>query len=404
MRRAVADEFAESAAWYKSLDVAGRRLYFGREKLETGAIGEGLKAALEANGVTRFTDADGNVDYEACLKEFARQYDNFRRRAQVAEAREIEMRDADALTDLSDAEAEARWRDELASEESEEATRLDEATRLFMEDEEKYLAAKAGADGYKLKRGGEEAEDEKLPVVRFNVGKKQPPPKGRYGLASSSAGSANGGLNSQTLTPESADAVRKFGDSISKTGAQSPAGFLIKLQGALGAKNANPDKSQYFDITLADGRTVSVRLANHRTTAKTYVDRGNRAEIKQAIVIKMSDRKFAPNADVALVEHVYFPDRLTAEREKQISRGIADLITNGEYTGPKADQTNRSPREGLRLSRGGAGAGALEVTVVPRLEETRTAMGTLEQTEAGIMAGEEKALGTSASTRFLPAG
>ena len=86
-RRAVADEFAESAAFYKGLDAAQRRVFFGVDKLEAGAIGESFAQRLKEAGITRFTNEDGTVDYEAAIDEFKRQWTNYERGEEVLKER-----------------------------------------------------------------------------------------------------------------------------------------------------------------------------------------------------------------------------------------------------------------------------------------------------------------------------
>ena len=63
-----------------------------------------------------------------------------------------------------------------------------------------------------------EKDDEKKKHLR---------PSDRYGVGSDATGSVDGGSTSHTLTLESADPVRKFGDSVSQNGVKSPADFLI---------------------------------------------------------------------------------------------------------------------------------------------------------------------------------
>lgn len=123
-RSAVADEFAESTAFYKDLDAAQRKVFFGTEKLENGPIGEGLKQKLEAAGITRFTREDGTIDYEGVIEEFKRQwtdyerggeilkersdYDEARAKAYVEEMERVEAAEREAMDQISAEEAAAR--------------------------------------------------------------------------------------------------------------------------------------------------------------------------------------------------------------------------------------------------------------------------------------------------------
>ncbi|MBR3583580.1 MAG: hypothetical protein IKO01_09110 [Kiritimatiellae bacterium] len=155
----------------------------------------------------------------------------------------------------------------------------------------------------------------------------------------------SGGATSIPLTRESADPVMKFAETIVMDGAKSPEDFLVGIFGALGSQETNPNKTQYFDITQPDGRTLSLRTANHRATAHQYTEHGNTADEKLSVVVKMSEKPFKSDKDVQLTEFVYFPDKLTAETEAGIAKGLAEWIRTGKYTGPNADQVNVSPKQ-----------------------------------------------------------
>ncbi|MBR3222638.1 MAG: zeta toxin family protein [Kiritimatiellae bacterium] len=86
-KSSVADEFAESTAFYKGLTPAQRKVYFGTGKLEHGSIGGTLAEKLADAGITRFTNEDGTVDYEAVIGEFERQWTNYERGEQYLKER-----------------------------------------------------------------------------------------------------------------------------------------------------------------------------------------------------------------------------------------------------------------------------------------------------------------------------
>ena len=197
----------------------------------------------------------------------------------------------------------------------------------------------------------------------------------------------SGGATSIPLTRESADPVMKFAGTIAKAGAKSPKDFLVGLFGALGSTETNPDKTQYFDITQPDGRTLSLRTANHRATAHQYKEHGNSADEKLSIVVKMSEKPFKSNKDVELTEFVYFPDKLTAAREADIAKGIASWIRSGNYTGPEADQVNVSPRTSKSDSTKQFQRGEAEA----RLEQERTELGIRRQSFADLVGLEADA-------------
>lgn len=131
-RSAVADEFAESTAFYKDLDAAQRKVFFGTEKLESGSIGESLREKLEAAGITRFTREDGTVDYEAAIEEFKRQWTNYERGAEFLKERGEyeEARDRAYVEEMERAEAAEREAGDQIS--AEEAAARDEAEKSGM--------------------------------------------------------------------------------------------------------------------------------------------------------------------------------------------------------------------------------------------------------------------------------
>ena len=79
VRSAVDDEFVESTSFYKDLNAAQRKVYFGTGKQEYGSVGGTLMERLEEAGITRFTGEDGMVDFNALIGEFERQWTNYER-------------------------------------------------------------------------------------------------------------------------------------------------------------------------------------------------------------------------------------------------------------------------------------------------------------------------------------
>jgi len=124
-RSSVADEFAESTAFYQDLDPAQRKVFFGTDKLEYGAIGEGLKNKLAEAGITRFTREDGTVDYEAAIAEFQRQWTNYERgndflkeRGEYEEEAARQYVEEMERAEATEREAERAAMDEISAEEA----------------------------------------------------------------------------------------------------------------------------------------------------------------------------------------------------------------------------------------------------------------------------------------------
>lgn len=131
-RSTVADEFAESTAFYKDLDAAQRKVFFGTEKLENGPIGEGLKQKLEAAGITRFTREDGTIDYEGVVEEFKRQWTTYERGEEILKERS-DYDEARAKAYVEEMErAEAAEREAMDQISAEEAAARDEAAKSGM--------------------------------------------------------------------------------------------------------------------------------------------------------------------------------------------------------------------------------------------------------------------------------
>ena len=137
-RSAVADEFAESTAFYKDLDAAQRKVFFGTDKLETGPIGESFRQRLEEAGITRFTNEDGTVDYEAAIREFKRQWTNYERGKEILKERsDYDEARAKAFVEEMERAEQAAY-DEMSAEEA--------AARAQMDAADEATAAQIAAD------------------------------------------------------------------------------------------------------------------------------------------------------------------------------------------------------------------------------------------------------------------
>ena len=79
-----------------------------------------------------------------------------------------------------------------------------------------------------------ESFPENRQIVRFSVAIPKgvkPSSNGRYNAGADNAGSVTDGHESRELTPKSAAPIRRFAQSISKSGTKSPRDFLIVLGG-----------------------------------------------------------------------------------------------------------------------------------------------------------------------------
>jgi hypothetical protein len=145
-------------------------------------------------------------------------------------------------------------------------------------------------------------------------------------------------------TPVAPNAKLKL-SALAKTLAASPApqgpeDFLASIADALGGKMDDPEKTQYFS-NLATGQSLILRLANHRGNASTFAG-FNELAGNIGIVLKMQENRFKSDSRVEYVENVFFPDKLTVEKESGIALGLAAWVEKGKYTGPEGDETNIS--------------------------------------------------------------
>ena len=127
--------------------------------------------------------------------------------------------------------------------------------------------------------------------------------------------------------------------SIEKIGEMGPHEFLHEVVNAmLLSEDVSTDVSRYVKL----GGGVTLRLADHYGKASNY--KGRKNEIyNYGLVVKLSNKAFVPDKNVDYLEYVYFPDKLTKERQIEIAKGLKAFIETGRYELlPKPDKVNPS--------------------------------------------------------------
>ena len=127
--------------------------------------------------------------------------------------------------------------------------------------------------------------------------------------------------------------------SIEKIGEMGPHEFLHEVVNAmLLSEDVSTEVSRYAKL----GGGVTLRLADHYGKASNY--KGRKNEIyNYGLVVKLSNKAFVPDKNVDYLEYVYFPDKLTKERQIEIAKGLKAFMETGRYELlPKPDKVNPS--------------------------------------------------------------
>ena len=142
--------------------------------------------------------------------------------------------------------------------------------------------------------------------------------------------------NSLATTKE----LDKLSNAISKKGKMGAHEFLYSLSRAFGYTEESLKKSYYKDL----GEGVGIRIANHYANAENFEKKGDNEE-NYGVVVKLSPSHFKDKEGVDYLEYVYFPDKLSGERESEIVDGLKAFLQTGDFTKlPKPDKVNPSGR------------------------------------------------------------
>lgn len=155
-------------------------------------------------------------------------------------------------------------------------------------------------------------------------------------LEVTSASQTNGGakiiINSNMAIPKLKKLSRLY------VGVTNPQGFLTDLRIALGIPDSpGVSKYGYLVIPKIDGGYLqaSLRITNHNSNVKTYIDNGINMEYNLSIVVskRFKTNTFKAHDDVRLDEYVYYGKKM-ANIEKpltQIVNSIIGFLQTGVY-------------------------------------------------------------------------
>jgi 2-polyprenyl-3-methyl-5-hydroxy-6-metoxy-1,4-benzoquinol methylase len=142
--------------------------------------------------------------------------------------------------------------------------------------------------------------------------------------------------NSLATTKE----LDKLSNAISKKGKMGAHEFLYSLSRAFGYTEESLKKSYYKDL----GESIGIRIADHYANAENFEKKGDNEE-NYGVVVKLSPSHFKDKEGVDYLEYVYFPDKLSGERESEIVDGLKAFLQTGDFTKlPKPDKVNPSGR------------------------------------------------------------
>ena len=114
--------------------------------------------------------------------------------------------------------------------------------------------------------------------------------------------------------------------------------FLFSVAKAFGFEEGNFNKSFYTDL----GSSVGIRISDHSANPDNIINRNDNSNV-YGLVIKLSNHRFKSRKDANYLEYVYYPDKLTQERQQEIVVGLKNFLETGDYAQlPSPDRVNRS--------------------------------------------------------------
>ena len=114
--------------------------------------------------------------------------------------------------------------------------------------------------------------------------------------------------------------------------------FLFNVAKTFGLKGDNFNKSFYTDL----GDSVGIRISDHYANTNNVKQKNKNNEV-YGFVVKLSPHRFKSREDANYLEYVYYPDKLTQERQQEIVGGLKKFLETGDYAQlPSPDHVNRS--------------------------------------------------------------
>ena len=114
--------------------------------------------------------------------------------------------------------------------------------------------------------------------------------------------------------------------------------FLYNVAKAFGLNANNLNKSYYQDLN----NLVGIRISDHSASPSNIVEKNKNDEV-YGLVVKLSNHRFKSRDDANYLEYVYYPDKLSGERQREIVDGLNKFLQTGDFTQlPSPDRVNRS--------------------------------------------------------------
>ena len=114
--------------------------------------------------------------------------------------------------------------------------------------------------------------------------------------------------------------------------------FLFNVAKAFGLNGQNLNKSFYQDLS----NSVGIRISDHSANTDNITNRNVNDDV-YGLVVKLSKNRFKSRSDANYLEYVYYPDKLTGERQREIVEGLNKFLQTGDYMQlPTPDRVNRS--------------------------------------------------------------
>ena len=147
----------------------------------------------------------------------------------------------------------------------------------------------------------------------------------------------NSGAN-LSMVQEITNKIEKLSEDISEKGEMGAHEFLFNVAKAFGLEGNNLNKSFYKDL----GNSIGIRISDHYANADNITKKNSNDEV-YGLVVKLSPQRFKSKSDANYLEYVYYPDKLTGERQREIVEGLNKFLQTGDYMQlPAPDRVNRS--------------------------------------------------------------
>ena len=147
----------------------------------------------------------------------------------------------------------------------------------------------------------------------------------------------NSGAN-LSMVQEITNKIEKLSEDISEKGEMGAHEFLFNVAKAFGLEGNNLNKSFYKDL----GNSIGIRISDHYANADNITKKNSNNEV-YGLVVKLSPQRFKSKSDANYLEYVYYPDKLSGERQHEIVEGLKNFVQTGDYAQlPAPDRVNRS--------------------------------------------------------------